>query len=101
MLEGNVGHIQERLLEELTELSAEAAPRRFAICLLDVDHDDGVVLGWGLALDDQAVAYVPADGCGPPGLLCSGSLARLPKLVRRDGDVRLIWIDSGDAEPDG
>lgn len=98
MFKGNVGHIQERLLKELTELSAESAPRRFAICLLDVDHDDGVVLGWGLALDDQAVAYVPADGCRPPSLVCAGSLARLPKLVRRDGDVRLIWID---AETDG
>ena len=98
MLEGNVGHIPERLLKELTELSVESAPRRFAICLLDADRDDGVVLGWGLALEDQAVAYVPADGCRPPSLLCAASLARLPRLVRRDGDVRLIWID---AETDG
>jgi hypothetical protein len=98
MFEGNVGHIQERLLKELTELSAAAAPRRFAVCLLDVDHDDGVVLGWGLALDDQAIAYVPADGCRPPSLLCAGSLARLPKLVCRDGDARLIWIDAEPAE---
>jgi hypothetical protein len=98
MTEGNVGHIHDRLLGELTELSTASAPRRFAICLLDVDHDDGVVLGWGLSLDDQAIAYVPADGCGPPSLLCSGSLARLPKLLRRDGDVRLIWIDGEPAE---
>ncbi|HZE30823.1 MAG TPA: hypothetical protein VE198_05220 [Actinoallomurus sp.] len=94
MTEGNVGHLHDGLLKELTELSAESAPRRFAICLLDVDHDDGIVLGWGLALDDQAVAYVPADGGGPPSLLCSSSLARLPKLLRRDGDLRLIWIDA-------
>jgi hypothetical protein len=98
MFEGNAGPIRERLLKELTELSAESAPRRFAICLLDVDHDDGVVLGWGLALEDQAIAYVPADDCRPPSLLCSGSLARLPKLVHRDGDVRLIWIDAEPAE---
>jgi hypothetical protein len=98
MLEGNVGPIEERLIRELTELSAESAPRRFAICLLDVAHEDGVVLGWGLAVDDQAVAYVPADGHGPSGLLCSSSLARLPRLVRRDGDVRLIWIDAETAE---
>jgi hypothetical protein len=92
------GNVEERLLKELAELAAESAPRRFALCLLDADHDDGVVLGWGLALDDQAIAYVPADGRRPPSLLCAGSLARLPKLVRRDGDVRLVWID---AEPDG
>jgi hypothetical protein len=96
MTEGNVG--QDGLLKELTALSAESAPRRFAICLLDVDHDDGVVLGWGLALDDQALAYVPADGSGPPSLLCSNSLARLSKLLRREGDVRLIWIDAEPAE---
>jgi hypothetical protein len=41
---------------------------------------------------------VPADGHGPSGLLCSSSLARLPRLVRRDGDVRLIWIDAETAE---
>ena len=101
MLEGNVGRIEEQLIAELTELSAESAPRRFAICLLDVDHEDGVVLGWGLAVDDQAVTYVPADGRGPSGLLCASSLARLPRLVRRDGDVRLIWIDAETPETPG
>ena len=98
MTEGNVGHLHDGLLRELTELSADSAPRRFAVCLVDVEHDDGVVLGWGLALDDQAIAYVPADGCGPPSLFCSSPLARLPKLLCRDGDVHLIWIDAAPAE---
>jgi hypothetical protein len=96
MLNGNVSRttIENGLLAELTELSAEAAPRRFAICLLDTDRDDGVVLGWGLALDDQAIAYVPAEGCGQPCLVCSGSAEQLPKLLCRSGDARLIWIDA-------
>jgi hypothetical protein len=96
MRKENVGHVatENGLLAELAELSAEAAPRRFAICRLDTERDDGVVLGWGLALEDQAVAYVPAEGCGRPCLVSCGSPARLPDLLCPSGDIRLIWIDS-------
>jgi hypothetical protein len=96
MLDENVtiAGVGNALLAELAELAAEAAPRRFAICLLDPERDDGVVLGWGLALEGQAVAYVPAEDCGRPCLICARSPAQLPRMLRCTGDVRLVWIDA-------
>jgi hypothetical protein len=57
------------------------------------------VLGWGLADDEQAIAYMTADDSPRPQFLCSPSAARFPRLLRRGGDVRLIWIDAGPTEP--
>jgi hypothetical protein len=87
---------EQGLLAELRDLSAESAPRRFALCVLDVERDDGVVLGWGLADDHEAIAYLPREDCSTPGFLSAGSATRIPRMLRRTGDVRLIWID---AEP--
>ncbi|HEV7934600.1 MAG TPA: hypothetical protein VGP70_20120, partial [Actinomadura sp.] len=40
------------LLAEAAQLSAELAPRRFSVCAIDVDADDGAVLAWGMAFEE-------------------------------------------------
>ncbi|MEV5704310.1 hypothetical protein [Actinoallomurus sp. NPDC052274] len=80
------------LLAELVELSAETAPRRFALGLLDFEHDDGVVVGWGLDFGDEAIVYAPTDGSGQR-LFRTETADRARRLVARRADVRLIWLD--------
>ncbi|MCO6008769.1 hypothetical protein NE236_27720 [Actinoallomurus purpureus] len=83
---------EQRLLAELVELSAETAPRRFALGLLDIQHDDGAVVGWGLDFGDEAIAYLPVDDSFQR-FLRTGSADHARRLLARRDDVRLIWLD--------
>lgn len=88
---------EQSLLAELAELAAETAPRRFALCALDVRGDDGAVIGWGLAFDAEVIAYLSCGGrAGSVVRARTAIMAR--RLVARLGDVRLIWLD--EAPPD-
>lgn len=80
------------LLAELVELSGETAPRRFALGLLGLQHDDGAVVGWGLDFGDEAIVYAPADGAGRR-LFLAETADRARRLLARRSDVRLIWLD--------
>ena len=85
------------LLAEMTELSAEQAPRRFSLCGIDVDADDGAVLAWGFAFAQRAILCTP-EGT-PKGVFPSAE-----SVVRRFGrgeKLRLIWIDPPDAVAPG
>jgi hypothetical protein len=77
------------LWAEIAELSAEQAPRRFSVCEIDVDADDGAVLAWGFVFPDGAMLCTP-DGT-PRGVLRSAESTW--KLFRRGAERRLIWID--------
>ncbi|MEV0405445.1 hypothetical protein [Actinoallomurus sp. NPDC050550] len=84
---------EQRLLAELVELSVETAPRRFALGLLDIQQDDGAVVGWGLDFGNEAIAYVPTGG-SCQRLIRAETADRARRLVARRADVRLIWLDS-------
>ncbi|WP_252778947.1 hypothetical protein [Actinoallomurus rhizosphaericola] len=91
-MEGVREQAERDLLAELAELSAETAPRRFALGLLDVQCDDGVVVGWGLDFGDEAIVYAPTDGAGQR-LFRTETADRARRLLARRADVRLIWLD--------
>ncbi|GAA2107249.1 hypothetical protein [Actinomadura alba] len=77
------------LLAEAAELAAETAPRRYSVCALDVEAEDGAVLAWGLAFPGRAV-LCKLDG-RPAGTFVSAESSM--RMLRRRGEVRLIWID--------
>ena len=89
---------EEALLAELQEMAVESAPRRFALCVLDVGQDDGAVLGWGLALPDEAIAYLYREAGPCVSILRAPTAARFPRMLRRAGDVKLLWIDAAPPE---
>lgn len=43
------------LVAEAAELAAETAPRRFSVCALDFEAEDGAVLAWGIAFPERVV----------------------------------------------
>lgn len=94
MFNGNVNPTAESLLAEIADLSVEEAPRRFALCVVDVEQDDGVVLGWGLAMADEAIAYLYGETAPSMSILRAASATRFPRMLRRVGDVKLLWIDA-------
>src|SRR5215472_5467764 len=86
---------EDELMAELAALSAEHAPRRFSLCAVAPARDDAAVVCWGLAFDDEVVAYLPAEG-GPSGRSCVLRLTspgRLRRVFPRAADMRLVWID--------
>lgn len=84
--------VDERaLMAELTEMSVESAPRRFALCEVWADVEDAGVVGWGMAFDDEALLYLPQSSV--LGRLSSAH--RALKMCARGGDRRLVWIDAG------
>ncbi|MFY1637314.1 hypothetical protein ACN27F_29270 [Solwaraspora sp. WMMB335] len=76
----------------MTHLALEQVPARFAICAETDGSEDGRVLGWGLAFDDEAVV-VPTNG-GLPNP-CSGVTGAL-RLYGMVHAVRLVWVDPPD-----
>jgi hypothetical protein len=85
---------EEELVAELAAMSAESAPRRFTLCVVAPERDDAVVVCWGMAFDDEVVAYLPADD--PPGRSCLLRLTsphRVRRMFPRAADMRLVWID--------
>jgi hypothetical protein len=115
MFDGTARPTEESLLAEMADLSAEEAPRRFALCTVDVEEDDGAVLGWGLALADEAIAYMYGEAIAGAhdevndcahdenvptmNILRASSATRFPRMLRRAGNVRLIWVDAETAVP--
>jgi len=99
MFDGKASPTEESLLAEMADLSAEEAPRRFALCTVDVEQDDGVVLGWGLALPDEAIAYMYDENIPSMSILRATAATRFPRMLRRAGNVRLIWVDAEPAAP--
>lgn len=98
MFDGTASPTEESLLAELADLSTGYAPRRFALCVVDVERDDGVVLGWGLALPDEALAYLHHAATPTAGILRAPSATCFPPMLSSVGDVKLWWIDA--VEPD-
>jgi hypothetical protein len=87
---------EEEIMAELVEMSTEAAPRRFTVCVVHPDLTDAGVMGWGMAFADQLVVYLmPGDLLEDrQSLRCMSREGRLwRELSRREG-VRIIWIDS-------
>jgi hypothetical protein len=91
------GHAVQReqggdvLAADVPMTGLRAAPRRFALGLLDVQRDDGVVVGWGLDFGDEAIVYAPTDGLGQR-LFRVETADRARRLLARRA-VRLIWLD--------
>jgi hypothetical protein len=80
----------DEVMATLTEWAKGYPSGRFVVAL--VDHDDtwsSAVLGWGVAYPDHIVYHLPE-------IKLEGTLASVDVLVtllRRLGDVRLIWVD--------
>lgn len=82
---------EKSLMSELTEMSAEFAPRRFALCEVWADEEDAGVVGWGMAFDDEAMLYLPESG-----LMARLSSAQRALRLTRSADRRVVWIDGRD-----
>jgi len=82
---------QAALRDELAELAAEYAPRRFALCWLDAKDKDGGVLAWGLAFPSGEVAVTGDDDLRVLGVFASAERAR--DLLGRGGELILVWLD--------
>jgi hypothetical protein len=83
------------LQQEVAELAAEEAPRRFAICWVDVEEDDGGVLCWGLQFRDGEALVHHDDGAWS-GRFESAEVAR--RMLARTRTVTLVWIDALDRD---
>jgi hypothetical protein len=81
---------EDELVTELEELSAEFAPRRFTLCQVDGDWQDGQIIGWGLAWDEEAIVYLVQARV----LMTAPSAERARQRMARKADVRLVWVDS-------
>jgi hypothetical protein len=81
---------QISLCDEVAELAAENAPRRFALCWLDEDEQDGGVCLWGMELPFDRAIVVGEDG-HPLGVFSSAEAAR--KSFGRGRELVLIWLD--------
>lgn len=81
---------EDEFAAELRELCVETAPRRFAICAVRGEYQDGVVVGWGMALDGERAVVCHAQ-TRAIGRFRSAEGAY--RLFARSGPVRLIWID--------
>jgi hypothetical protein len=85
---------EEELMSELTALSAEHAPRRFTLCAVAPGWADAAVVCWGMAFDNEVLAYLPPDErSGRSCVLRLTSPARVRGVFPRTGDMRLVWID--------
>src|SRR3954467_14449977 len=82
------------LEQEVAELAAEVAPRRFALCWIDAEQDDGGVVCWGLQLLDGH-AMVWAESGGWCGRFEDAEAAR--RVFSRARRVPLVWLDAPEA----
>lgn len=80
------------LEKEAAEIAAEYAPRRFALCWIDSEQDDGGVLCWGLQLPDGP-ALVVRDSGGWSGRFRDAETARRV-FSRTRRTVTLVWLDA-------
>lgn len=84
---------EKQLMDELTELCAEHAPRRLALCALTPDFEDAMVIGWGMAFPDKVLTYLEGSPGGPPVFASFASIESATSRLTRHDDVRLIWIN--------
>ncbi|MFV2009024.1 MULTISPECIES: hypothetical protein [unclassified Micromonospora] len=82
----------ERVRQMMTEQASEQVPARFAICAETEAGEDGGVLGWGLAFDDEAVV-VPTNGGLPNPFSGIKAALRMYGMVH---PVQLVWVDPPD-----
>ncbi|QBI55253.1 hypothetical protein EKD16_17425 [Streptomonospora litoralis] len=85
------GH-ESALTAEITELCREEAPRLFTVAEIDVDNDDGWILGWGLSWPDRVI-LTGADGTGFARFRTLESAMRLFGPCRA---TRVVWHDADD-----
>ncbi|KWW99504.1 hypothetical protein LI90_1140 [Carbonactinospora thermoautotrophica] len=74
----------------LADLAHAYAPRRFALCEVHGEREDGSVFGWGMAFDDRAVIWRTT---GAVGTFESAESALT--LFSRRRNLQLVWIDQG------
>ncbi|WP_344590655.1 hypothetical protein [Actinomadura vinacea] len=77
-------------MAELTEMSVEFAPRRFALCEVWAEDEDAGVVGWGMAFDDETLLYLPHTRVFGRSSSAQTALSRFT----RGGGGRLVWIDA-------
>jgi hypothetical protein len=93
--------IPEEFAAELAEFSAEHAPSRFTVCLIEDDQQDAVIVGWGMALIDCVLVYLPEleESDHPRYTIRTfPSIERMRRRLCRSENVRLVWIDPEPAE---
>ncbi|KWX02504.1 hypothetical protein LI90_3547 [Carbonactinospora thermoautotrophica] len=81
---------EEEYLAELRDISVSCAPRRFTLCEIDRELQDGWVFGWGLAFEDNAVLFRPGDH-HVTGVFQSAESAL--RLFSSSRNLHLVWID--------
>ena len=86
---------EDELVTELKELSAEFAPYRFTLCQVDDDRQDGQIVGWGLAWDEEVIVYLVEARA----LMTAPSAERARQRLARKADMRLVWVDSPASNP--
>lgn len=82
----------EELEYETDEMAREAAPRRFAVCVLNYGESDAVVLAWGLQFSDGGVSLIPQE------MRLRGSFRSLSQVMsicerRTHYPCRVVWVD--------
>lgn len=88
---GVISYDEKALYTEMAELVHEFAPRRFSLCWIDAEEDDGEVIYWGLQLPDGITVLTGESGHGL-GVFSSAEAAQ--RLLGRRHPLELIWIDS-------
>ncbi|RKS09817.1 hypothetical protein DFP74_5562 [Nocardiopsis sp. Huas11] len=79
------------LRAEADLLAAEEAPRRFAVCAMDYDESDAVVLAWGQAFRDGRVTLI---GDAMPVQGSFASVRSALRVCRAPGvPLHLAWVD--------
>jgi hypothetical protein len=87
--------IPEELAAELADLAAETAPSRFAVCVVDDEQLDAAVIGWGLALTNGMLVYLPRSEVSGTGrtIRTFSSVEQMRRRLCRDANIGLLWID--------
>ncbi|MCK9870001.1 hypothetical protein MRI28_10145 [Nocardiopsis dassonvillei] len=82
------------LRAETDLLVIEEAPRRFAVCAMNYDESDAVILAWGQAFRD---GHVTLDGAAVPVRGTFTSVRSALRACRTPGfPLHVAWVD---AEP--
>lgn len=85
--------MSEEEYDDFVTLLGDWAPHRFVLIGVADDRTDAGVLAWGLAWDDQAIAY-SVDEHDRRSDFRGRSAEAIRAVVGRRHEVRLAWIDS-------
>lgn len=82
----------EELERETDEMAREAAPRRFAVCVLNHEESDSVILVWGFQFSDGTVSVIPQE------MRLRGSFRSAAQVMslcerRTDYPCKAVWVD--------